>query len=153
MQNLTDLGSTHDAFRAMLAEADSVMTNQHLSCCCLWSVSYRTASSPLSIKKIFFKVRLDAPFFSRTIGCCLSCAFSFARVLQPEIPPSFWTPWLSFYAMWSTRHLFYAACIMWSTHSMCISNCHLKQQAPFATANVIWTSKHHVQLCNPFVQH
>jgi hypothetical protein len=64
MQNLVDLGSAHDASRAMLAKAESDMTSQHLPLCCLRRVSYCKASLPLSIKIFFFfKLRQDAPFF------------------------------------------------------------------------------------------
>jgi hypothetical protein len=67
MQNLADFGSAYNASSAMLAEAESDMISQHLPCFCLRRISYRTASSPLSTKILFFfyflKMRRDLPFF------------------------------------------------------------------------------------------
>jgi hypothetical protein len=50
----------------MLAEAESDMTRQHLPFCCLWTVSYRTASSSFfSENLLFFKAVQGHTFFKK----------------------------------------------------------------------------------------
>jgi hypothetical protein len=78
---MANLGNALNASRTMLAEAESDMTlasllfaKCHLPHC---QLTYRTASSPLSPKNLFFQaVPRYACFFIMTIGCSFSLIFS-----------------------------------------------------------------------------
>jgi hypothetical protein len=81
--NLTDLGNAHNAFRPMLAGAESDMTIQHLPLCCFRRVAYFTASSPLSPKIFFFQAVPGRASFSFFEGLLATLLFLYRLVFSP----------------------------------------------------------------------